>query len=279
MLYLVSLIVTQGCTDFLQTTKDSIDQLKYPEHYENIQRAFGSLFVTQYTLFKSMIGGVSWGEVADPLLSVSMIYFGIFIAYITFVLFSVLNIVTGVFVDSAIQVGNRDRGILVDKQKKNQDAITVHLLTLLEEIDEDRSGEISTEELFEALKKDHIMSYFNALQIETRDINQLVALLDDDCSGSIGIVEFVDGLQELKGHAKSLDIHVILRQNQLQMRLLQHLEDTVVSVAERIGIAVKHLDPLPEHSAAIFGPAFIRVSCQDGTGGFSASMQSEGRPA
>jgi len=108
------------------------------------------------------------------------------------------------------------------------------------------------------------MAYFNALQIETRDIHQLVALLDDDCSGSIGIVEFVDGLLDLKGAAKSLDIHVILRQNQLQMRLIQHIEDMVEQIAECMEIAIHHLDPLPEHSAAIFGAAFIRASEAEG---------------
>lgn len=90
----------------------------------------------------------------------------------------------------------------MDQMARTHKATTQHLLALLEEIDTDQSGYISTEELATAMQNPGVMTYFNALQVETRDISQLVYLLDKDGDGTIDIVEFVDGLLQLKGEAK-----------------------------------------------------------------------------
>merc|ERR1712039_1048218 len=101
---------------------------------------------------------------------------------------------------------------MLEKQQRHREATTQHLLTLLEEIDNNDNGEISNEELREALKKDHILNYFEALQIDTSEVDDLVNMLDTDENGRIDIVEFVDGLQKFKGAAKSIDVHLLKKQ-------------------------------------------------------------------
>merc|ERR1719203_1443463 len=135
LLYTVAIILTQGCNDYLFPKDGTAGEL-----FEPIDQAYGTLFKTMYTLFKSMTSGVSWGEMADLLLPVGHVYFIVFVIYIFFTLFSVLNIVTGVFVDSAIQIAQRDRGVLREKNKRSKDATTTHLLQLLQDLDEDNSG-------------------------------------------------------------------------------------------------------------------------------------------
>jgi len=222
ILYVVACILTQGTSEYILTAPWINNQP--PAYYDELRAGYGSLWKTMYTLFKGMSGGVSWGEVADPLLTTAWPYFIVFVSFIFFTLFSVLNVVTGVFVDSAIQVAHRDRGILMDQMARTHKATTQHLLALLEEIDTDQSGYISTEELATAMQNPGVMTYFNALQVETRDISQLVYLLDKDGDGTIDIVEFVDGLLQLKGEAKSFDVHMMMMQNrQVLQTVMAHL--------------------------------------------------------
>ncbi|CAK0801652.1 unnamed protein product, partial [Prorocentrum cordatum] len=53
---------------------------------------FPSLGYSIYTLFKAVTGGVSWGEVSDPLQDVSLVFLFSFPVYIVVTMFCVLNI-------------------------------------------------------------------------------------------------------------------------------------------------------------------------------------------
>merc|ERR1719313_2300518 len=46
--------------------------------------------------------GVSWGLVADPLMRINWTTFALFLIYITAALFGVMNVVTAIFVESAM---------------------------------------------------------------------------------------------------------------------------------------------------------------------------------
>jgi len=204
LLYVVAIVVTQGATEYLRQGGG--------EFSEAMDSQFGSLWSTMYTLFKCMCGGVSWGESADPLLNYNLMYFLVFLVYIFFALFSFVNIVTGVFVDSAIQTADRDRSIVVEKQRKHKEAMIKNLLVVLEEIDTDSSGTLTVQELMQAFNNQHLANFFAHLNIEMRDMRQLMYLLDEDGNGSIDIVEFVDGLQACCGAARSLDISILMKQ-------------------------------------------------------------------
>jgi len=215
LLYIAATILTQGATEYLRFGAGlGADQ------GDDVQEAYGSLFRTMYTLFLAMSGGVSWGEVAAPMARVHTAFFVIFLIYIFFTLFSVLNIVTGVFVDSAIQAAQRDRGVLMEKQRQAALSTKQHVLSLLEEIDTDKTGIISRDELTQSLESDNVKDYFNALSIDTDNVAQLMDLLDADGDGAIDISEFVDGCQRLKGEAKSFDIHMLMMQNRQVLKTM-----------------------------------------------------------
>merc|ERR1719401_2250698 len=99
-----------------------------------------------YSLFLSMTGGRNWGEIANIIAYAGFAYGGLVALYVFINLFSVLNIVTGVFVDGAIELAKRDRSMMVDKQQKIREASVQHLVMLLTEIDADGDGHITREE-------------------------------------------------------------------------------------------------------------------------------------
>jgi voltage-gated sodium channel len=73
-----------------------------------LQKNFPSLVYSIYTLFKAVTGGVSWGEVSDPLQNVSPVLIVTFPLFVIVTVLCVLNIVTAAFVDAAARKSEED---------------------------------------------------------------------------------------------------------------------------------------------------------------------------
>jgi len=228
LIYVVAIVLTQGVTDYLQEAEPPIISGVVHDKY-------GSLFKTMWTLFKAMSGGVSWGEVSDPLQRVGTAYFVAFGIYIFFALFSVLNIVTGVFVDGAIELAKRDRDMIVQKQHQSKAAYTHHMQVLLQELDANGDGIITREEFDFAMNQPEIQDYMEALHLDADVCKLLFRLLEEAGAGAVDIDDFMDGMRRLSGEAKSADIHMMMLQNRQVLRLCGHLMDgTTNSVSEAV---------------------------------------------
>jgi len=156
-IYVFATVLTAGVTSHLQETGGT-DVLKE----QALKEGYGSLGHSMYTLFKAICGGISWGEMANPLQTVGPIHFMIFLAYISITIFSVLNLVTGVFCDSAIELANLDRAVIVKKHNQQREASAGHLLELLTEIDTDGDGTVTHEEFLESIKREDIQQNIDA---------------------------------------------------------------------------------------------------------------------
>merc|ERR1712190_347578 len=86
-----------------------------------IMRWYGSLPASIYTLFGAISGGWSWNVVAEPLLSISPLLGILFCLYISFAIFCVLNVVTGVFVENANTLIASDRHRMLMSQLKKRE--------------------------------------------------------------------------------------------------------------------------------------------------------------
>jgi len=266
ILYITSLILTQGATNYRVAGSGAED--------DEVVEMYGSLFKTMYSLFKAMSGGVSWGEIAEPMKRVHWLFFGAILLYMFFTLFSVLNIVTGVFVDEAIQAAQRDRTVLVEKQKKFHAATTQTLLALLEDIDTDNTGVITMEEMNVALETEHIRKTFEALGIDIDEVSQLLSMLDADGDGVLDIAEFVDGIQKLKIEAKSWDVHILMMQSRQILK-------TTLDYLEHHGWVATDAPSMMDHSVLTERLQVAQVQVPDGTGGtaWSASVGGGGSGA
>lgn len=204
--YLFGLVLTQGASAHLRANQMD------PESEESMVEAFGSLFRTMYSLFKSMTGGRNWGEVADVIAPAGWVYSFLVGLYMFINLFSVLNIVTGVFVDGAIELSNRDRSMMITKQAKKRTAFVQHLLQLLRDMDTSGDGEITRDEFLSSFARPDVKEYMQALSIDLDDAHKMFTLLDRDDSGTVGLMEFVQGMDKMRGEAKSSDVHFLTMQ-------------------------------------------------------------------
>merc|ERR1712151_1152140 len=81
-----------------------------------ISDSFGSLIASVATLFLSISGGVDWRDVAVPLASIHPVLGLSFAVYIAFACFCVLNIITGVFVETASRLATMDEDLMVAEE-------------------------------------------------------------------------------------------------------------------------------------------------------------------
>jgi len=239
MMYLLAICFTQGFSDYWYNPS-------FKSKNPVVQRHYGSLSRSIYSLFKSMSGGQSWGELSDALMEVDAIMPILFLMYIFFTIFSVLNIVTGVFVEGAIENAKQERDMAVERGRKEREAYCVQVRRLLEEIDQDNSGTITMKELEMCLQSETMKAYFAALDISIGETQQLFALLDQDQSGTVEVDEFVEGCFKLKGEAKSIDIHMLLLDNRsITRRILELTALTEQQASEIIKRTEKAMNSEP----------------------------------
>jgi len=170
---------------------------------------FGTLRRSVLSLYMSMSGGVDWDTIYQIMGPMDEVYKVMFLVYLFFTMFGVLNIVTGIFVESAKEAGLADRDMLVRSQMRTQEKYIKDMIRLFQEIDANGSGTISRKEFQWHLTDERALAYFEALKLDISDVSTLFDLLDINKSGRINIEEFLSGCQRLRGESRALDLAVL----------------------------------------------------------------------
>merc|ERR1712217_643371 len=161
------------------------------------------------------------------------------------------NIVTGVFVDGAIQRSSQERDLRLEKERAQKEMYVSMLLDLLEEIDAECKGVITREELQEAFKLERVQHYFSVLDIDIADSNYLFDMLDLDGSNEVDMEEFVTGCLRLKGNAKSIDIHTLMFEiKQVMVKCENMVEHANVATVSRPRKQRKRRPKEPSHRSS-----------------------------
>eukprot|EP00435_Cladocopium_sp_Y103_P018122 s2004_g4.t1 len=102
MIFVFAVWFTTNATFYLREYADTNSPTWYEDlansstqNVHDIKSNFGTLYVTTYSLLRSMLGGINWGILCDMLLKMDTISPMLFIFYILFTMLAVLNIVTG----------------------------------------------------------------------------------------------------------------------------------------------------------------------------------------
>merc|ERR1711971_1066792 len=110
---------------------------------------------------------------------------------------ALMNVVTGVFVDSAIS-----------KTKEQSD---IFMINNVREIFGDLDHTMNWVEFESKLQMPEMMRYFEYLDVDCSDARALFSLVDSDNSGFIDAEEFLTSCLRLKGPSKALDLQLLLR--------------------------------------------------------------------
>jgi len=204
-----------------------------------VRHNFGNLYETMVTLWCAVSGGNDWMTYGEQLRSLPSgeLYFFIFLFYIAFCLVGLFNVVTGVFVDSAVCVRTEDEVVasyMLDLQET-----TAQIKTFFKEADTDGSGTLSFQEFAAHLKHDNVRAYFAGLGVDPDEALIIFNLLDVDRSNEVLIDEFVNGTMKMKGAAKSMDVLCLMHDSAKITTKIHDFQDFVEEQLAEIHAAVR----------------------------------------
>lgn len=207
IIYSVSVYLTQVVVD--HSYESSLDTF------------YGDLLMSMLTLFQSVTGGLDWNDALRPLTDeihpMLALVLGV---YIAFTVLAVMNVVTGVFVESALLSANHDQAMYMVNNMRE---------LFLKANDGNPCGSMVWEKFKTLLGTKQMRDFFKAIDVDmnVHAAHSIFQLLDMDKSGSIELDEFVTGCSRLRGQARALDINVMLyemREMSSTMRRRFHAE-------------------------------------------------------
>ncbi|CAE7542469.1 Cacna1b, partial [Symbiodinium sp. CCMP2456] len=168
IVYVFAVLFTQAAGDFLLL--DGATLLEPPlEMSTSKTRFFGSLQTSMLALFMSIAGGVSWVEVVGELQLLSTGWVFVFIFYIAFTYFAVLNVVTGVFCQSAIDSAQNDQTLVLQAIQAEKQANIEKITNLFKAIDIEETGVITYKMLEDQVNSPEVQTYFEAIGLDVWD--------------------------------------------------------------------------------------------------------------
>jgi len=228
--YIFGVAFMQGIVTYL----DDLDDLSDVGTRDHLEQYFGSSSDSFWTLFASISGGYDWAEVAKPLELLGPLYSGLFLLFVMFTSFCLLNILTAIFVTCAHQASSMNREIATDSAISDKRAFEGQLCSLFYEVDINSDGALSLEEFHVLLQDERNAVFLGAMGLDLHNIERFFEVVDSDGSGALDIIEFVDVCGSMRGEAKIL--HVRLLQDDLR-QLKQQLTDLQALVISNIAFS------------------------------------------
>merc|ERR1719229_289265 len=110
-----------------------------------------------------MLNGISWHIIPKTFLKIpgmlGPLLFFVFVAYLSFTMLAVLNIITGVFVDNAVETARTQREFLVQKEMEVKEQWLKEMRSIFQEMDADGSGTVNKDEIAEFCNDDRVHYY------------------------------------------------------------------------------------------------------------------------
>eukprot|EP00747_Dinoflagellata_sp_TGD_P225075 gnl/TRDRNA2_/TRDRNA2_98365_c1_seq1.p1 gnl/TRDRNA2_/TRDRNA2_98365_c1~~gnl/TRDRNA2_/TRDRNA2_98365_c1_seq1.p1 ORF type:complete len:350 (+),score=64.96 gnl/TRDRNA2_/TRDRNA2_98365_c1_seq1:43-1050(+) len=241
IMYLFSVFCMQGATLYLrdnirgmavEMSRDSsevaegvLTELSPFEIRARLRDMYYPLPKALLTMLYSISGGNSWADAAAPLYNISPVYAVMFCVYIVFVVFGVLNVLTGIFVDSAMSI--KDRDLVIQNEVDTNHRFLGDMRELFYEMNGDQSESVSWEELNRYFDDERVAAYFTAHDLDIADAGFIFKLIDVDESGTVTLDEFCLGCRRLKGPAKCLDVVHLLKDNMKVSKTLSTAVDAL----------------------------------------------------
>lgn len=204
LLFLLIYIIGLFFTQLVAAHMVSLDPIVFGPDEVLFEAYYGSLPRTILSLFQAMSGGVDWDNMAQPLIDQISPVLGLIMAmYIAFVVLALMNVVTGVFVESALK----------NARDEQETFMVQYARRLFQKCDLDESGKLNWQEFQQHLNNPDIDVFFRIIDVEVQEAMELFHLLDLDRSGEVDYEEFLNGCLRLRGQAKAIDLVTLLLEN------------------------------------------------------------------
>jgi len=254
MLYVFAIVFTEATTAYSVIYHSNWESDDWPcdvpsergSDFCQLQDLYGRVGVSMLTLFKAVTGGMDWGDCYAPLVQIGWMTRFLFILFLTFTSLAVLNVVTAIFCQSAIE-GVADQQEMKEQHiEEKKKTLMEQLLMLFKVIDQDGSGELSASEFEAGLLDPKVQIFLESLELSVQEARLLFKLLDGG-DQKIDIRDFVDGCMNLRGQARNFDVALLRFECQC---MLDRVVDFIETAPDRnSGVDCKKLkQPSPQRT-------------------------------
>eukprot|EP00435_Cladocopium_sp_Y103_P028072 s65_g7.t1 len=249
------------------------------------RRAMSSVMDANLLLFKTVIAGDSWGEIAVPVIQEHPATAIIFAGSLLSLVFGVLNLIVAVVVDTFAEARQNDVQSLAEEMEDEVEHDRQVLASIFQRIDKDGSGELTLAELVKGAREDSIFhSRLRIMDIDEDDLQQLFYMIDHDNSGTVEVDEFIGPLSRWAHDSKTAPRFI--KYNMLQtMQLQQDLYDLSVACFDQLSARMDDLTEQLAHripagrSEPLETPDTQRPEAPSITAAAGAASESEGHGA
>lgn len=230
IIYSFSILFTDAVLQNEHTFKEvPLGELKW----EEALFFFGGIFDSYNTLFRTCLAGFDWVEAADALKPLGDFWVQLFHLYVAFCSFAVLNVITGVFVNSAIKTREKDHETVMLHVQKFKDLAS----NVWQKMDTRGDGKITITEFEQMFDDPDMQAFFESIEINAVDAWTLFDSLDMDGDHLISYEEFVQRCTQLHGNARSVDLFAL---KQLNGKVWDELK-TLTESQQQTNVYIKYL--------------------------------------
>mmetsp|Transcript_61573 Transcript_61573/g.144297 ORF Transcript_61573/g.144297 Transcript_61573/m.144297 type:complete len:550 (-) Transcript_61573:84-1733(-) len=210
----------------LDETADLATRLEMHNLYGSFARAF-------YTMFEITFSG-SWPARVRPVIEKVDVWYSVpFMAYITFVVFAAIKIVTALFLKETLISAANDADMVMEDARREANNYQKKLEELFHLADDDGDGNLSRDEFVETMSLASVQHYLRTLNVSVQDCRPLFDILDDG-DGLITIAEFCRGITQLQGHARAVDFVILKKENAKIMGECERIRKAIALVQKSL---------------------------------------------
>jgi hypothetical protein len=228
--YIFSLIFVQQAASRIQDIGDRSDPASM-----DILDLFESVQVSMLTLGKAAFGGEDWGVALGAATECGLLSALFFMLFICFSQIALINVITGIFVDNAMQSLSPSREQLAITLAEEERAFAKELEMLCIAVDLDKSGRLSKEQCNALLKEGRAPMLLHLLGFNRNNVERFLEVLcDASLDNQVEIKSFVRGCMRLKGAASSFDLQTMMADlkkiDRSMLRELRGMSKRIVAV-------------------------------------------------
>merc|ERR1719362_180416 len=200
-----------------------------------ITHNFPNIPVTMLTLLR-FVSLDSMATLYQPLIMEDPLLLCFFLPFILVVSISLMNLVTAVIVEGALEQGKSDREAVMSHKQKIFKKMLPDLRAMFYDLDINGDGTVTLDELRQA-NEDLRSKLADFMRADS--LVELFEMIDVDESGCIDINEFVDGIEKLVNSEQPVEVIRILKQLVVSRRELGELKEAVAELRAESALAYK----------------------------------------
>eukprot|EP00441_Pelagodinium_beii_P007834 CAMPEP_0197689764 /NCGR_PEP_ID=MMETSP1338-20131121/107345_1 /TAXON_ID=43686 ORGANISM="Pelagodinium beii, Strain RCC1491" /NCGR_SAMPLE_ID=MMETSP1338 /ASSEMBLY_ACC=CAM_ASM_000754 /LENGTH=235 /DNA_ID=CAMNT_0043272137 /DNA_START=155 /DNA_END=862 /DNA_ORIENTATION=- len=201
---------------------------------DELSLRFGNLDAAFNTLFRCIVNGIDWDSVAQALAVQHWGWAAMLTAYVALCTFAVLNVMTGVFCNSAIQGAEKDQELMLQAVQEELKRNKNYIAELFKSLDIENTGSLTLRDFERSFEDPNVKTFLHSLDLDTGDAWSLFKMLDTEGQGQVDTKEFVEGCMKLKGSAKAFDLAGIAHENKWMKKKVDSIDVRVCLVEELV---------------------------------------------